>query len=89
MRMRKLLCHFSIFQYGIFTVLFNTDLSHFYLSHFLNLLYMSATIGAAAVTAGAGLLGSLFGANKQDKNARLNVIGRRKCILWIEIIILL
>ena len=31
---------------------------------------MSATIGAAAITAGAGLLGSLFGANKQDKNAQ-------------------
>ena len=31
---------------------------------------MSATIGAAAITAGAGLLGSLFGSNKQDKNAR-------------------
>lgn len=31
---------------------------------------MSATIGAAAITAGAGLLGSLFGAKKQDKNAQ-------------------
>ena len=31
---------------------------------------MSATIGAAAITAGAGLLGSLFGSNKQDKNAQ-------------------
>ena len=31
---------------------------------------MSATIGAAAITAGAGLLGSLFGASKQDKNAQ-------------------
>ena len=31
---------------------------------------MSATIGAAAITAGASLLGSLFGANKQDKNAQ-------------------
>jgi hypothetical protein len=31
---------------------------------------MSATIGAAAINAGAGLLGSLFGANKQDKNAQ-------------------
>ena len=31
---------------------------------------MSATIGAAAITAGAGVLGSLFGANKQDKNAQ-------------------
>ena len=31
---------------------------------------MSATIGAAAISAGAGLLGSLFGANKQDKNAQ-------------------
>ena len=30
---------------------------------------MSA-IGAAAITAGAGLLGSVFGANKQDKNAQ-------------------
>lgn len=31
---------------------------------------MSATIGAAAISAGAGLLGSLFGASKQDKNAQ-------------------
>ena len=31
---------------------------------------MSATIGAAAITAGAGLLGSLFGSHKQDKNAQ-------------------
>ena len=31
---------------------------------------MSATIGAAAITAGAGLLGSLFGSSKQDKNAQ-------------------
>nr|DAG82610.1 MAG TPA: DNA pilot protein VP2 [Microviridae sp.] len=31
---------------------------------------MSATIGAAAISAGAGLLGSFFGANKQDKNAQ-------------------
>jgi hypothetical protein len=31
---------------------------------------MSATIGAAAITAGAGLLGSLFGSKKQDKNAQ-------------------
>jgi hypothetical protein len=31
---------------------------------------MSATIGAAAISAGAGFLGSLFGANKQDKNAQ-------------------
>ena len=31
---------------------------------------MSATVGAAAISAGAGLLGSLFGANKQDKNAQ-------------------
>jgi hypothetical protein len=29
---------------------------------------MPATIGAAAITAGAGLLGSLFGSHKQDKN---------------------
>ena len=36
----------------------------------LNLLYMSATVGAAAITAGAGLLGSLFGSKKQDKNAQ-------------------
>lgn len=31
---------------------------------------MSAAIGAAAISAGAGLLGSFFGANKQDKNAQ-------------------
>ena len=31
---------------------------------------MPATIGSAAITAGAGLLGSLFGAKKQDKNAQ-------------------
>jgi hypothetical protein len=31
---------------------------------------MPATIGAAAITAGAGLLGSLFGSHKQDKNAQ-------------------
>ena len=31
---------------------------------------MSAEIGAAALSAGAGLLGSFFGANKQDKNAQ-------------------
>ena len=31
---------------------------------------MAAEIGAAALTAGAGLLGSLFCANKQDKNAQ-------------------
>ena len=31
---------------------------------------MTPTIGAAALTAGAGLVGSLFGANKQDKNAQ-------------------
>ena len=31
---------------------------------------MSAIVGAAALTAGSGLLGSLFGANKQDKNAQ-------------------
>lgn len=31
---------------------------------------MSAIIGAAALSAGAGLLGSFFGANKQDKNAQ-------------------
>lgn len=31
---------------------------------------MSAAIGAAAITAGAGLLGSLFGSKKQDKNAQ-------------------
>jgi hypothetical protein len=30
----------------------------------LNLFNMSATIGAAAISAGAGFLGSLFGANK-------------------------
>lgn len=35
----------------------------------LNFIIMSA-IGAAAITAGAGLVGSLFGANKQDKNAQ-------------------
>ena len=28
---------------------------------------MSATLGAAALSAGAGLIGSFFGANKQDK----------------------
>ena len=31
---------------------------------------MSATIGAAAITAGAGLLGSFFGSHKQDKNSQ-------------------
>lgn len=31
---------------------------------------MPYTIGAAALTSGAGLLGSLMGANKQDKNAQ-------------------
>lgn len=31
---------------------------------------MSAAIGAAAISAGAGLLGSFFGASKQDKNAQ-------------------
>ena len=31
---------------------------------------MSATLGAAALTAGASLVGSLFGAHKQDKNAQ-------------------
>ena len=31
---------------------------------------MSATIGAAALTAGAGLLGSLVGSRQQDKNAQ-------------------
>lgn len=31
---------------------------------------MSAVLGAAALTAGASLAGSLFGANKQDKNAQ-------------------
>lgn len=31
---------------------------------------MSAVVGAAALSAGAGLLGSFFGANKQDKNAQ-------------------
>ena len=31
---------------------------------------MSATIGAAAITAGAGLFGSLFGSKKQDNNAQ-------------------
>ncbi len=31
---------------------------------------MGAEIGAAALSAGAGLLGSFFGANKQDKNAQ-------------------
>ena len=31
---------------------------------------MSAAIGAAAISAGAGLLGSFFGSNKQDKNAQ-------------------
>ena len=31
---------------------------------------MSATIGSAAITAGAGILGSLFGSYKQDKNAQ-------------------
>ena len=35
---------------------------------------MSATIGAAAITAGAGLLGSLFGAKKQDKNAQADIV---------------
>ena len=50
---------------------------------------MSATIGAAAITAGAGLLGSLFGAKNKTKTLKPNVIGKRKCILWIENIILL
>lgn len=36
----------------------------------LNCIYMSATIGAAAITAGASLLGSLLGSSKQDKNAQ-------------------
>ena len=40
---------------------------------------MSATIGAAALTAGAGLVGSIFGANKKIKTLKLNVNGRRKC----------
>lgn len=31
---------------------------------------MAVEIGAAALTAGAGLVGSFFGANKQDKNAQ-------------------
>ena len=31
---------------------------------------MSAVLGAAALSAGAGLVGSFFGANKQDKNAQ-------------------
>ena len=31
---------------------------------------MSATLGAAALTAGASFVGSLLGANKQDKNAQ-------------------
>ena len=31
---------------------------------------MSAAIAAASISAGAGLLGSFFGANKQDKNAQ-------------------
>ena len=31
---------------------------------------MSATLGAAALSAGAGLIGSFFGAHKQDKNAQ-------------------
>ena len=47
-----------------FTILINTDLFN------LNILLMSATIGAAALTAGAGLLGSLVGARQQDKNAQ-------------------
>ena len=36
----------------------------------LILLLMSAALGAAALSAGAGLVGSFFGANKQDKNAQ-------------------
>ena len=31
---------------------------------------MSATIGAAAITAASGIFGSLFGSHKQDQNAQ-------------------
>lgn len=42
---------------------------------------MSATVGAAAITAGAGLLGSLFGASKQDKNAQAQRAWQEKMYL--------